>query len=193
MPPSVPSSSSGGMKLRRRLGNVKEAGRPRRAQRAGGGAIRASEILASMNIPFLDSWRKRHGPSHGVALPDVAARDPEGLAALLSECELLRAHAQSAGVVLDDSPASLEALDQLQPRWRDDPELVPWLGNDAGLYLGTVIVRTVTGAGWWLRSDGQPVVRLANGREIDTVEAGQAWAADGAPELSQLYGEIAEN
>ncbi|KJY43373.1 hypothetical protein VR41_03420 [Streptomyces sp. NRRL B-1568] len=147
-----------------------------------------------MNIPFLDSWRKRHGQAPGAAaLPEAAERDPEGLAELLAECELLRAHAQSAGVALDDSPSSLEALDQLQPRWREDPELVPWLGNDAGLYLGTVIVRTVAGAGWWIWPDGQPVVRLVNGREIDVVEAGREWAADGAPELSQLYGEIAEN
>ncbi|MFI9202022.1 DUF6278 family protein [Streptomyces sp. NPDC053048] len=146
-----------------------------------------------MNIPFLDSWRKRQGPARGAAAPDASDRDPEGLAELLSECELLRAHAQSAGVALDDAPTSLEALDQLQPRWREDPELVSWLGNDAGLYLGTVIVRTVAGAGWWIRQDGQPVVRLANGREIDVVEAGQAWAEDGAPELSRQYAEIAEN
>lgn len=193
MPPSVPRSECGGMKLRRRLGDVKEANRPRRAPRACGEAIRASAILSGMNIPFLDSWRKRHAPARGVALADAVDRDPEGLAELLSECELLRAHAESAGVTLDDSPMSLEALDQLQPRWREDPELLPWLGNDAGLYLGTVVVRAVEGAGWWIRSDGQPVVRLANGREIDVVEAGQSWAADGAPELSQLYGELAEN
>ncbi|GHF26135.1 hypothetical protein GCM10010218_03610 [Streptomyces mashuensis] len=146
-----------------------------------------------MNIPFLDSWRKRQQPGSGMALPDAAGRDPEGLAELLSECELLRAHAQSAGVALDDSPSSLEELDQLQPRWREDPELESWLGNDAGLYLGTVIVRTVRGAGWAIREgDGQPVVMLANGREIDVVADGTAWAEDGAPELSQVYAEIAE-
>ncbi|MEV4440879.1 DUF6278 family protein [Streptomyces sp. NPDC049577] len=146
-----------------------------------------------MNIPFLDSWRKRHGQAPGVTLDETADRDPEGLAELLAECELLRAHAQSAGVVLDDSPSSLEALDQVQPRWREDPELVPWLGNDAGLYAGTVVVRTVPGAGWRIRSDGQPVVRLANGREADVVEAGLQWAADGAPELSQIYAELSES
>ncbi|KOG87034.1 hypothetical protein ADK38_27670, partial [Streptomyces varsoviensis] len=63
----------------------------------------------------------------------------------------------------------------------------------AGLYLGTVVVRTVPGAGWHLRPDGQPVVLLGNGREVDVVDAGQGWAADGAPELSQLYAEIAES
>jgi hypothetical protein len=134
-----------------------------------------------MNIPFLGHRHKKR-----------EAPDPEGIAALLSECELLRSQASEAGVRLDDTAASLEALDQLLPRWRDDEETLPWLGNDAGLYLGTVIVKTVPGAAWDLWPDGQPVVRLASGREVDVVTAGRAWAAGGVPELSQLYGEVAE-
>jgi hypothetical protein len=134
-----------------------------------------------MNIPFLGNRRTRRG-----------APDPEGIAGLLAECELLRSQAGRAGVRLDDTAASLEALDQLVPRWRDDAETLPWLGNDAGLYLGTVVVRTVPGAAWGFRSDGQPVVRLASGREVDVVAAGQEWAASGVPEMSQLYAEVAE-
>ncbi|MFJ3901755.1 DUF6278 family protein [Streptomyces sp. NPDC090025] len=144
-----------------------------------------------MNIPFLDNWRKRHETVRS-PLVSVFDRDPEGAAELLAECELLRARAQEAGVALDDTPRSLAALDQLPPRWRDDPEELPWVGNDAGLYLGTVLVRTVPGAGWRLRPDGQPVVLLPSGREIDVVGAGLDWAATGAPELSQLYAECAE-
>ncbi|MCT9076577.1 DUF6278 family protein [Streptomyces fulvoviolaceus] len=134
-----------------------------------------------MKIPFLGGRREKPG-----------ARDPEGIAELLSECELLRSQASRSGVQLDDTAASLEALDQLVPRWRDDEEVLPWLGNDAGLYLGTVIVRTVPGAAWDLRSDGQPVIRLASGREFDVVASGHEWAASGVPELSQLYAELAE-
>ncbi|MFI8089722.1 DUF6278 family protein [Streptomyces sp. NPDC086080] len=134
-----------------------------------------------MNIPFLGGRRRKGG------LPD-----PEGIAGLLAECEALRAQAYRAGVRLDDSPASLEALDQLVPGWRDDEEASDWLGNDAGLYLGSVIVRTVPGAAWEIRCDGQPVVRLVSGREFDVVDAGHAWAASGVPELSQLYAEVAE-
>ncbi|WP_432056294.1 DUF6278 family protein [Streptomyces sp. bgisy022] len=134
-----------------------------------------------MNIPFLGSRRRKPG------FPDA-----EGLAEPLAECELLRSQASRAGVRLDDSPASLEALDQLVPGWRDDEDTLNWLGNDAGLYLGTVIVRTVQGARWEIRGDGQPVVRLASGREFDVVESGHAWASSGAPELSQLYAEVAE-
>jgi hypothetical protein len=148
-----------------------------------------------MNISFLGNWRKRRGPAFGVAVFTGGDGDDdghEGLAGLLAECELLRAQAAQAGVRLDDSASSLEALDQLVPRWRDDEETVAWLGNDAGLYLGTVVVRTVPGARWEIWPDGQPVVRLVSGREIDVVEAGQEWAASGAPELSRLYAEIAE-
>ena len=134
-----------------------------------------------MNIPFLGNRRRK-----------VGFPDSEGIAELLAECELLRSQAHRAGVRLDDSPASLEALDQLVPGWRDDEETSDWLGNDAGLYLGTVIVRTVPGAVWRIRPDGQPVVRLVSGREFDVVDAGHAWAASGVPELSQLYAEVAE-
>ncbi|MFC9424337.1 DUF6278 family protein [Streptomyces sp. NPDC056987] len=144
-----------------------------------------------MNFSFLDNWRKRRDGADGAPLSS-AVGEPEGVAELLSECELLRARAGRHGLELDDSPASLEALDQLPPRWRDDPEELPWLGNDAGLYLGTVLVRTVPGAVWHIGPDGHPVVRLVSGREIEVVEAGQEWAATGAPELSQVYAEAAE-
>jgi hypothetical protein len=139
-----------------------------------------------MNIPFLGHRHKKNGPA-------VLFADPASVTALLSECELLRSQAAQAGVRLDDTPASLEALDQMVPRWRDDPEILPWLGNDAGLYLGTVVVRTVPGAVWEIHADGEPVVRLSSGREAEVVPAGQEWAASGVPELSQLYAEIAES
>ncbi|GAA2647494.1 DUF6278 family protein [Streptomyces lunalinharesii] len=145
-----------------------------------------------MNLSFLDKWRRHTGASGSVPLAESVRADPESVVELLSECELLRDQAATAGVELDDSARSLEELDQLQPVWRDDPEVLPWLGNDAGLYLGTVLVRTVRGAVWHVWPDGQPVVRLASGRELDVVAAGHAWADDGAPELSQVYAEVAE-
>ncbi|MEV8019820.1 DUF6278 family protein [Streptomyces sp. NPDC086554] len=143
-------------------------------------------------IPFLDRWRKRHAAEPEPGLAAAFEDDPQGVAELLSECELLRSQAATAGLELDDTPASLSALDQLLPRWRDDPELLPWLGNDAGLYLGSVVVRTVPGATWHVWPGGSPVVRLASGREIQVVEAGLDWAVHGAPELSQVYAEASE-
>ncbi|WP_459750676.1 DUF6278 family protein [Streptomyces sennicomposti] len=148
-----------------------------------------------MNIPFMGNRRKKGDPSLGVAVA-VAGDEhpgPGDLADLLGACELLRAQAAEADVRLDESAASLEALDQIMPGWRDDAEKVSQLGNDAGLYLGTVIVRTVPGAVWVLWPGGHPVVRLASGREFDVVAAGLAWADSGVPELSQLYAEVAES
>ncbi|MGW3495256.1 DUF6278 family protein [Streptomyces sp. NPDC001020] len=145
-----------------------------------------------MNIPFLGNWRKKRGAAFGVAVFSDGDADATAVTGLLSECELLRSQAEQVGVELDDSASSLEALDQLLPRWRDDPEVLPWLGNDAGLYLGTVIVRTVPGAAWEIWPSGHPVVRLASGREIDVVVDGHTWASTGAPELSQVYAEVAE-
>ncbi|MET9291379.1 DUF6278 family protein [Streptomyces sp. NPDC003077] len=150
-----------------------------------------------MNVPFLDKWRldkwrRRASPDRAPALAVAAHTDPAGVTDLLSECELLRTQAADAGVELDDSPRSLEALDQLQPVWRTDPDVVVWLGTDAGLYLGTVLVRTISGAVWQVWPGGRPVVRLASGREIDVVRAGQEWADVGAPELSQVYAEVSE-
>ncbi|MFE7752487.1 DUF6278 family protein [Streptomyces sp. NPDC057428] len=146
-----------------------------------------------MNIPFLDNWRKRHGGTRAAVLKAAVKTDPDGVAELLAECELLRARAGQCGLELDDSPASLSALDQLPPIWRDDPEELPWVGNDAGLYLGTVLVRTVPGAAWDILAGGQPVVRLGSGREIDVVAAGLDWAISGSPELSEMYAESAES
>ncbi|MGQ4511553.1 DUF6278 family protein [Streptomyces sp. DW26H14] len=145
-----------------------------------------------MNIPFLDTWRsRRHGDGERPS-PAAAAREQEGITELLSECELLRVYAMRWGLRLDDSVDSLSDLDQLPPRWREDTEELPWFGNDAGLYLGTVIVRSVPGAKWHIWPSGHPVVRLVSGREIQVVEAGLDWAVTGAPELAQVYAEAAE-
>ncbi|MFE3517635.1 DUF6278 family protein [Streptomyces sp. NPDC059166] len=146
-----------------------------------------------MNFPFLDNWRKRVGGTREAALAEAVETDPDGVAELFAECELLRARAGDCGLELDDSPASLSELDQLPPIWRDDPEELPWVGNDAGLYLGTVLVRTVPGAAWDILAGGKPVVRLASGREIDVVAAGLDWAMSGSPELSEMYAESAES
>lgn len=148
-----------------------------------------------MHIPFLEHWRKRHaetvGPSGGTASP--LFEDPEGVAELLAECELLRDHAGRAGVELDDSAESLAALDQLSPQWRDDAEAAAWLGGDAGLYLGTVLVRTVPGSRWQLWAGGPPMVRLPTGLEIDVLEQGRSWAETGTPELAQIYAELSDD
>jgi hypothetical protein len=147
-----------------------------------------------MGFAFLDRWRTRRDLAEAAGTAPVrygAGRDePGSLGDMLSECGLLRERALDAGLRLDDTAASLYALDQLPPDWRDDPATSEWLGQDAGLYLGTVIVRTVPGASWELFPDGSPMVVLANGREVDAVGKGRSWAAEGAPELSAAYAEV---
>ncbi|WP_405977861.1 DUF6278 family protein [Streptomyces sp. NBC_00158] len=145
-----------------------------------------------MNIPFLANWLNRHEAEQGAGLAAALADDPEGVAELFSECEMLRSQARAAGLELDQTPASLEDLDQLMPRWRRDPEAVPWLGNDAGFYLGTVIVRSLPGARWQVWPNGRPVIRLESGRELDVIGSGLSWAMTGSPELSQAYAEASE-
>ncbi|MFJ6215297.1 DUF6278 family protein [Streptomyces sp. NPDC092296] len=144
-----------------------------------------------MGIVFMDRWRARREGIAG-AQPDDAGTG-EGIGELLAECELLRGQADEAGVALDDTPASLAALDQLLPRWRDDPDASEWLGNDAGLYLGTVIVRTVPGAAWRVWPGGRPTLLLPGGRELDVVGLGHSWATDGTPELAVAYAEAEED
>lgn len=108
------------------------------------------------------------------------------MAEMYAECGLLRELAESSGVRLDDTVDSLTALDQLLPRWRDDPQVSEWLGTDAGLYLGTVIRRQVPGATWQL-VDGRPLMTLPSGFRLDVAELGRDWAQQGAPQLAAVY------
>ncbi|WP_042379291.1 DUF6278 family protein [Streptacidiphilus melanogenes] len=146
-----------------------------------------------MSFPFMDRWRPRRDDAEARAerYPGGVG-DPAGLAEVLGECALLRGRAADMGVELDDAPESLSALDQLPPRWRDDPQEAAELGHDAGLYLGSVIVASVAGASWELLRDGRPFVRLASGRELDVAAVGRDWAAQGAPSLWQVYSEADE-
>jgi hypothetical protein len=145
-----------------------------------------------MGISFVDRWFGPDEPRPAVGVPASMAADPAGLAVLFAECGVLRDQAGKAGVRLDDSEGSLAALDQIMPRWREDPDRTGWLGNDAGLYLGTVIVRTVPAAHWAVTADGRAVVHLGSGREIDVVADGHAWAEYGTPELERVHAEAAE-
>ncbi|WP_037605275.1 DUF6278 family protein [Streptacidiphilus rugosus] len=147
-----------------------------------------------MGFPFMDRWRPRQDAAQAkAALYPGGVDDPGSLAEMLGECALLRGRAADAGLELDDTPESLAALDQLPPVWREeDPQEATELGHDVGLYLGTVILSSLPGAGWELLSDGRPYVRLATGRELDVTAVGLAWATDGAPSLWQVYSETAE-
>lgn len=143
-----------------------------------------------MGIGFIERWRDRHGEAAAGPSPE---QDQDSMAELLSECELLRELADDAGLRLTDDVPSLTALDQLLPTWRDSPGTAEWLGNDAGLYLGTVVFRTVPGTRWRLARDGTPVIVLPDARELDVTAFGRSWAEQGFPQLSAVYLEAADS
>jgi hypothetical protein len=105
---------------------------------------------------------------------------------LLSECARLRERARRAGVELDDTPGSLDALDQLLLLWHAHPGRAAWLPIEAGSYLGTVIIRTVPGAGWHTASNGRPVVQLRSGAQVDVLGAASTGAASPST-LTAIY------
>jgi Family of unknown function (DUF6278) len=101
---------------------------------------------------LLRSLRARlPGPKHGTARSVAAysakgGADPRVLAGLLARCEQLRSFALAQGLHLADDPESLSLLDQRLDQWSADPETGRLLGNDLGLYFGSVLVTNVPGA-----------------------------------------------
>ncbi|MEN8584760.1 DUF6278 family protein [Burkholderia sp. RS01] len=60
----------------------------------------------------------------------------------------------------------------------------PWrLRVETGLFLGTVLVRNVPAAQWWLLPNGHPVVRLAENTDLDVIALARARLETGAPDL----------
>lgn len=119
---------------------------------------------------------------------------PEQLRDSLGKCESLRAWALLRGLELDPVPEDLtvldEAIDQAIAEYGPHAPMSPE-GNDAGLFLGTVIVSTIHGAHWRLWPNGHPVVRLASGRDLDVVALGHDRVHTGQPRLTDVYTDAA--
>jgi len=139
-------------------------------------------LVASVCAFF--GWKNRDRFSHADML--FLADHAGGYEDLLSECARLRERARRAGVELDDTPGSLDALDQLLLLWHAHPGGAAWLPIEAGSYLGTVIIRTVPGAGWHTATDGRPVVQLRSGAQVDVLGAASTGAA-GPSTLTAVY------
>ena len=149
----------------------------------------------------MTKWRRwvpgaRHGPARSVAVYGVTGRpDPERLGDMLGECEQLRTWARThGGFELENIPEDLplldSALDQAIELARSElggGSRIALLGTQAGLYLGTVIVVTVSGARWRLWPNGHPVVRLPSGRDLDVVDIGNDRVCTGSPLLADAY------
>lgn len=74
--------------------------------------------------------------------------DPDAMSSSLARCEALRDWASQRGVALADDAESLSALEDNLDAWSAEPRMCHGLGNEVGLYLGTVIVKHVPGARW---------------------------------------------
>lgn len=144
------------------------------------------------------SWRRwLPGPKHGIARGIVvygsrgSQHDPEQVTDLLSSCRRLRDWARGHQVNLDDHPASLAALDRsLDPR-RD--EAVSLLETEGGLYVGTVLVRSLPHADWHIWPNGHPVVQLSSGRTLDVIALVSGQASTGRLHLAALYADAARH
>jgi hypothetical protein len=134
----------------------------------------------------------RRGVARGVAVYGVpAGPDPDHLDELLSGCQRLRGWARvRGGFVLSGVPEDLELLDQAIDEWQYDAQTAT-AGNEAGLFLGTVIIATVPGARWQLWPNGHPVLRLASGRELDVVALGRDRVTKGTPRLTRAFADAA--
>lgn len=115
---------------------------------------------------------------------------------MLGRCPRLRAFARARGFELDGDPIDLRLLDGMMA---DSAVTVTELGqlrtaslaNEAGLYLGSVIVGTVSGSRWNLWPNGHPVVRLPSGQDLDVVALVSDQVAKGAPGLAGIYARAA--
>lgn len=142
-------------------------------------------------IRFRRRWMgQRHGVARGVGVYGSPGFDtPDRLDDLLSRCVPLRQWSNEHGLVLDDGPDSLAALDQRLDAWSADESHhgTVDLPNEVGIYLGTVIVKHVDGSHWRVWPNGHPVVRLRSSRELDvTVMANERFNRTG-PGLYAIY------
>ena len=129
----------------------------------------------------------KHGAPRGVVVYGVPhGPDPDHLDELLGRSERLRSWAWARGFVLRGVPEDLALLDQAIDQWRGDGQIAA-LGNEAGLFLGTVIIASVAGARWQVWPNGHPVVRLASGYELDVVALGGDRVNKGAPRLIDAF------
>jgi hypothetical protein len=111
----------------------------------------------------------KHGPARGVAVfGSPGFKDPRRLADHLADCRSLRAWADDHGLRLDGSPESLSALDEALERFGDQ-QTKEDLANQAGLYLGTAIIRHDDRARWQVWPNGHPVVRMPSRHDLDVV------------------------
>ncbi len=132
--------------------------------------------------------RSRGAASVGV-LTTQGRHDAENLRVVLGEQFLLDMWLREASKdALSLDASGVAAADDCIRMWRSDPKISPQLGNQMGLFLGTVIVASAHGGWrWHLDADDHPVVRNAKKKELDVVALANQLVADGSPTLLSVY------
>jgi hypothetical protein len=126
-----------------------------------------------MVVGIISTWRRRwRGPKRGVArgitvFGSPGFGDPDRLQELLSENNEVMRWATERSLALSDEPDGLSTLEGVMNDWAVDPEIGHRLGNEVGLFLGNIIVKSVEGSHWSVWPNGHPVVRLVSGRDVD--------------------------
>ena len=138
-------------------------------------------------------WRRwlpgpKHGLPRGLAVFGSSgyARDVDLLNAHLGRCPALRSWAQGRGFALSGVPQDLQLLDH-EIGEQDRDALMTALANEAGLFLGTVIINNAAGARWRVWPNGHPVVLTASGRELDVVAIANRRFSTGGHWLADVY------
>ncbi|WP_344810093.1 DUF6278 family protein [Microlunatus ginsengisoli] len=145
------------------------------------------------NINSSRRHRRKHGTARGVAVFGTSgfADDSQGLTDLLGRHERLIGWMRAAGLDLEVSAAGLQTVDAMVGTWRDDPIVAPGLTNDVGIFLGDVMVHEISGARWHVWPNGHPVIRLADGKEIDVTAQTSTRVRKGRPHLNAILDQAA--
>jgi Family of unknown function (DUF6278) len=132
----------------------------------------------------------KHGPALGVAVFSTKGSDvSRHMTGPFSQSDRLRQWSLDHGVVLNDDAQSLELLDAHLDEWNADPshhEKVD-LGNEAGIYLGNVILKNVVDARWRVWPNGHPVIALPSGRQLDVTALVSDRLRRSGPSLQSIY------
>lgn len=112
------------------------------------------------------------------------------LDAYLGQCGLLRQWA-AGGECLPDTEEGLEVLEKRLGGPADRRPPASRLRIETGLFIGTVLVRSLPTARWRLLSNGYPVIRLAED-DLDVMAIARARLSTGKPDLRTVlpYAEI---
>jgi hypothetical protein len=142
-------------------------------------------------IRFRKRWMgHKHGPARGVAVFGSADKsEPDRFENLSLSCDGLKKWAGDHEVVLDDSPESLNQLDERLDSWNSDATHHGNvdLSNEVGIYLGAVIIKHVEGSRWRVWPNGHPVVRLKEGKEFDVTRLANDRISHSGAALMSLY------